>query len=99
MSVPPYSSLTVMPCTPRSPSFFHRSAGNSFVAVDLGRTRRDLGSAEGLQRVAQGVDGLAEVEVQAGHVHGVSPCRSCPGASGSLRESIMDGTRPRMDAE
>ena len=30
MLVPPYSSSTVMPCRPRSPSFFHRSAGNSF---------------------------------------------------------------------
>ena len=27
MSVPPYSSGTVMPCRPRSPSFFHRSTG------------------------------------------------------------------------
>ncbi len=28
MSAPPYSSLTVMPSTPRSPSLRHRSIGN-----------------------------------------------------------------------
>src|SRR5690606_11231050 len=54
-------------------------------AVDLGRARRDLRGAEGLQGVAQCVDGLAEIEVQAGHVHGSSPLRFCPGAAGGAR--------------
>ena len=45
MSVPPYSSLTVMPCTPRSPSFFHRSAGNSFT--------RSISAARGAISAAQ----------------------------------------------
>ena len=41
------------------------------VAVDLGRARRDFRGDEGLDGVAQRIDGVAQVEVQAGIVHGV----------------------------
>jgi hypothetical protein len=41
-------------------------------AVDLGRARRDLGLGKVAHRVAQRVDVFAELEVQAGQVHGVS---------------------------
>ena len=59
------------------------------VAVDRGGPRRDLVGSEGLDRVAQGIDGVAEVEVQAGVVHGWS-----------LLESFLQvpGGRPRRRA-
>jgi hypothetical protein len=39
-------------------------------AVGLGRQRRDLGLRKVAHRVAQRVDVLTELEVQAGQVHG-----------------------------
>jgi hypothetical protein len=42
-------------------------------AVGLRRARGDLGLGEGVHGVAQGVDLFAELEIQAGQVHGASP--------------------------
>jgi hypothetical protein len=80
-------------------------------AVDLGGARRDLGLGEGAHGVAQRVDVVAELEVEAGQVHGASPLidvyvnvndrrpagaiRRCGGAAGPRRRPAGCGSGPR----
>ena len=66
MPAPPYSSSTVMPSTPRVAELAPQVHRERIVAVDLRGARRDLVGGEGLDRGAQHVGRLAEVEIQAG---------------------------------
>ena len=71
MSAPPYSSGTVMPSRPSVAHLAPQVHRELVAAVDLGGARGDLGVGEGAHRVAQRVDVFAELEVQAGQVHGM----------------------------
>ena len=89
MLAPPYSSGTVMPSTPSSPILRHRSIGNwSLRSISAARGAISA-CGEGAHRVAQRVDVFAELEVEAGQVHGVSPVDV-----GSVLDAVAAGARP-----
>ena len=94
MSAPPYSSGTVMPSTPSSPILRHRSIGNwSLRSISAARGAISA-CGEVAHRVAQRVDVVAELEVEAGQVSsscllGIGQCRtsSRPAPSSRSRSS------------
>ena len=72
MPVPPYSSSTVMPSSPSWPSLGHRSRGNSLErSISAARGAISRAAKRG-HRLAQDVDGFAQLEVEA-LVHGSDP--------------------------
>ena len=64
MSAPPYSSSTVMPSRPSAPELRPEVARKLVVAVDRRRARRDGARGECRDRVAQDVEGFAQLEVE-----------------------------------
>jgi hypothetical protein len=76
MLAPPYSSGTVMPSTPSSPILRHRSIGN-WSLRSISAARGAISLCAKAHRVAQRVEVFAELEVQAGQLHGVSLARQC----------------------
>ena len=66
MAAPPYSSSTVTPSSPRSPSLRHRSIGKALLRSISAARGAISPAAKLLHRLAQHVQGFPEAEIQAG---------------------------------